>query len=114
MHIPLRSVATNMKERAALSIFSGQITLREKVAQYAKSGLEGVEAVLAQPATLATYAAYLTDLCQWATITRKLAAISRLCQVGGFTSPNTHRRVKLVFEGIKHTNRICQKQAPCL
>ena len=110
-------------------------TLVDRVAQYARTGLEGAvntqrayradlshfhqwcdeQGLLdlpAQPATIAAYAAHLADTCKWSTLTRKLAAISKLHQVRGFDSPTTDKQVKIVLEGIKRTKGIRQKQAP--
>ncbi|MGV3557520.1 site-specific integrase [Larkinella arboricola] len=110
-------------------------TLVDRVAQYARTGLEGsantqraYRADLqhfqtwcleqgyldlpAQPTTLAAYAAHLADTCKWSTLSRKLAAISKLHQVRGFDSPTTDKQLKIVLEGIKRTKGIRQKQAP--
>lgn len=110
-------------------------TLIDKVAHYARTGLEGAANTQrgygadlrdfrtwcaqqgrldlpAEPATIAAYAAHTADHCKWSTLTRRLAAISKLHQVRGFDSPTTDKQVKIVLEGIKRTKGIRQKQAP--
>jgi site-specific recombinase XerD len=110
-------------------------TLIDKVAHYARTGLEGAANTQrgygadlrdfriwcaeqgqldlpAKPATIAAYAAHTADHCKWSTLTRRLAAISKLHQVRGFDSPTTDKQVKIVLEGIKRTKGIRQKQAP--
>jgi site-specific recombinase XerD len=64
------------------------------------------------PETLAAYVSHLADTCKWATINRKLAAISKLHQLNNLDTPTQHRIFRIVMEGIKRTKGIRQKQAP--
>ncbi len=111
------------------------IDLREKVNEYGRLGLAG--AVNTQrayksdlqnfndwceingqvpfpvsPETLAAYVSHLADSCKWATINRRLAAISKLHQVNNLDTPTQNRIFRVVMEGIKRTKGIRQKQAP--
>ena len=109
--------------------------LTEKVKEYGRLGLEG--AVNTQrayrtdlkdfnewcetngqipfpvsPETLAAYVSHLADACKWATINRRLAAISKLHQLNDLETPTQNRMFRVVMEGIKRTKGIRQKQAP--
>jgi site-specific recombinase XerD len=109
--------------------------LKEKVNAYGRLGLEG--AVNTQrayksdlkdfnewcemtgqipfpvsPATLAAYVSHSAELCKWATINRRLAAISKLHQLQNLDTPTQNRIFRTVMEGIKRTIGIRQKQAP--
>jgi site-specific recombinase XerD len=111
------------------------IDLEEKINEYGRLGLEG--AVNTQraynadlknfnewceingqipfpvsPETLAAYVSHLADACKWATINRRLAAISKLHQLRNLETPTQNRIFKIVMEGIKRTKGIRQKQAP--
>lgn len=118
---------------SASSVVSAALT--EKVADYLRLGLEGsantrrayaadlrdfrqwcsasgAVDLPASPATIAAYAAFMADTCKWATLTRRLAAISKLHQLHGLDTPTTDRQVRVVLEGIKRSIGIRQKQAP--
>jgi len=109
--------------------------LKEKVNEYGRLGLEG--AINTQrayksdlkdfngwceinsqipfpvsPETLAGYVTYLADTCKWATINRRLAAISKLHQLNNFDTPTQNRMFRVVMEGIKRSKGIRQSQAP--
>lgn len=109
--------------------------LKEKVNEYGRLGLEG--AINTQrayksdlkdfnnwceingqipfpvlPETLAAYVSHLADSCKWATINRRLAAISKLHQLNNLETPTQNRIFRIVMEGIKRTKGIRQKQAP--
>ena len=109
--------------------------LKEKVNAYGRLGLEGsvntqraYKADLknfnewcemngqiplpVSPETLAAYVSHLADTCKWATINRRLAAISKLHQLQNFDTPTQNRIFRTVMEGIKRTKGIRQKQAP--
>ena len=111
------------------------IDLKEKVNEYGRLGLEG--AVNTQraykadlkdfndwcetngqipfpvsPETLAAYVSHLADTCKWATINRRLAAISKLHQLNKLETPTQNRIFRIVMEGIKRTKGIRQNQAP--
>jgi site-specific recombinase XerD len=111
------------------------IEIKEKVNEYGRLGLEG--AVNTQraykadlkdfnewcetngqvpfpvsPETLAAYVSHLADTCKWATINRRLAAISKLHQLNNLDTPTQNRIFRIVMEGIKRTKGIRQKQAP--
>ena len=111
------------------------IEIKEKVNEYGRLGLEG--AVNTQrayksdlkdfnewceingqipfpvsPQTLAAYVSHLADTCKWATINRKLAAISKLHQFNNLETPTQNRIFRIVMEGIKRTKGVRQKQAP--
>jgi site-specific recombinase XerD len=64
------------------------------------------------PETLAAYVSYLANDCKWATINRRLAAISKLHQLNNLDSPTQNRIFRAVMEGIKRTKGVRQKQAP--
>jgi site-specific recombinase XerD len=64
------------------------------------------------PETLAAYVSHLADDCKWATINRRLAAISKLHQLNNLDSPTQNRVFRMVMEGIKRTKGVRQKQAP--
>jgi site-specific recombinase XerD len=123
-----------------LSIINNQsnslsVEIKEKVNEYGRVGLEG--AVNTQrayksdlkdfnewcetnrqipfpvsPETLAAYVSHLADTCKWATINRRLAAISKLHQLNDLETPTQNRIFRVVMEGIKRTKGIRQKQAP--
>jgi site-specific recombinase XerD len=109
--------------------------LIEKMASYARKGLEGAAntqrayhadlkqfeswctdngqiSLPASATTLAAYMAVLAENCLWATINRKLAAISKFHQVHNFRTPSQDPQFKIVMEGIKRTKGIRQKQSP--
>ena len=111
------------------------IEIKEKVNEYGRLGLEG--AVNTQrayksdfkdfnewcetngqipfpvsPETLAAYVSHLADTCKWATINRRLAAISKLHQLNNSETPTQNRIFKIVMDGIKRTKGVRQKQAP--
>ena len=118
-----------------ISSFELPPDLKEKVNEYGRLGLEG--AVNTQrayradlkdfngwcttsgqipfpvsPETLAAYVSHLADTCKWATINRRLAAISKLHQLNNSETPTQNRIFRIVMEGIKRTKGIRQKQAP--
>ena len=123
-----------------LSIINNQsnslsVEIKEKVNEYGRLGMEG--AVNTQrayksdlkdfndwceingqvpfpvsPETLAAYVSHLADSCKWATINRRLAAISKLHQLNNLDTPTQNRIFRIVMEGIKRTKGIRQKQAP--
>jgi site-specific recombinase XerD len=62
--------------------------------------------------TLAAYVSHLADDYKWATINRRMAAISKLHQLNNLDSPTQNRIFRIVMEGIKRTKGIRQKQAP--
>ena len=125
---------------AHLSIINNQsnslsVEIKEKVNEYGRLGLEG--AVNTQrayksdlkdfnewceingqipfpvsPETLAAYVSHLADSCKWATINRRLAAISKLHQLNNLETPTQNRIFRIVMEGIKRSKGIRQKQAP--
>jgi site-specific recombinase XerD len=123
-----------------LSIINNQsnslsVEIKEKVNEYGRLGLEGAvntqrayKADLkdfnewcdingqipfpASPETLAAYVSHLADSCKWATINRRLAAISKLHQLNNLDTPTQNRIFRIVMEGIKRTKGIRQKQAP--
>jgi site-specific recombinase XerD len=64
------------------------------------------------PETLAAYVSHLADTCKWATINRRLAAISKLHQLQNLDTPTQNRIFRTVMEGIKRVKGIRQKQAP--
>lgn len=111
------------------------LDLKEKVNEYGRLGLEG--AVNTQraykadlkdfnewceingqipfpvsPEALAAYVSHLADNCKWATINRRLAAISKLHQLNNVETPTQNRIFRIVMEGIKRAKGIRQKQAP--
>jgi site-specific recombinase XerD len=111
------------------------IDLQEKVNEYGRLGLEGTintqrayKADLkdfknwceingqisfpVSPETLAAYVSHLADTCKWATINRRLAAISKLHQLNNLDTPTQNRVFRIVMEGIKRTKGVRQKQAP--
>jgi site-specific recombinase XerD len=111
------------------------IDLQEKVNEYGRLGLEGAintqrayKADLkdfnnwceingqipfpVSPETLAAYVSHLADTCKWATINRRLAAISKLHQLNNLDTPTQNRVFRIVMEGIKRTKGVRQKQAP--
>ena len=94
------------------------IEIKEKVNEYGRLGLEG--AVNTQrafksdfkdfnewcetngqipfpvsPETLAAYVSHLADTCKWATINRRLAAISKLHQFNNLETPTQNRNFYL-------------------
>ncbi len=114
-----------------------QITeaLADKVADYARKGLEGAfntqrayrsdlkyfkewclqngQCELPAPvSTLAAYVSHLADSHKWASINRKLAAIRKLHELNNWELPTKDRAFRAVMEGIKRTNGVRQKQAP--
>ncbi len=109
--------------------------LKEKLNEYGRLGLEGAHntqraykadlkhfnewceingqiALPASPETLAGYVSHLADTCKWATINRRLAAISKLHQLQNLETPTQNRIFRTVMEGIKRAKGIRQKQAP--
>jgi site-specific recombinase XerD len=64
------------------------------------------------PEILAAYVTHLADACKWATINRRLAAISKLHQLNDVETPTQNRIFRVVMEGVKRTKGIRQKQAP--
>jgi site-specific recombinase XerD len=109
--------------------------LSEKVADYARRGLEGAantqrayqsdlrefrswcranhqSELPALVGTLAAYVSYLADTHKWASINRRLAAIRKLHDLNNLDLPTQDRAFKAVMEGIKRTNGVRQKQAP--
>ncbi|MEI7587010.1 tyrosine-type recombinase/integrase [Runella sp.] len=114
-----------------------QITevLAGKVANYARKGLEGAlntqrayksdlkyfkewcdengqSELPASASTLAAYVSHLADTHKWASINRKLAAISKLHELNNLDLPTKDKAFRAVMEGIKRTNGVRQKQAP--
>jgi site-specific recombinase XerD len=109
--------------------------LTEKVHEYGRLGLEGSantqraykadlknfndwceingqNPLPVSPETLAAYVSHLADDCKWATINRRLAAISKLHQLNNLDSPTQNRIFRIVMEGIKRAKGIRQAQAP--
>ena len=62
--------------------------------------------------TLAAYVSHLADTHKWASINRKLAAISKLHELSNLDLPTKDKAFRAVMEGIKRTNGVRQKQAP--
>lgn len=114
-----------------------QITkaLTEKIADYARKGLEGAlntqrayksdlkyfkewcqengqSELPASASTLAAYVSHLADTHKWASINRKLAAISKLHELNNLDLPTKDKAFRAVMEGIKRTKGVRQKQAP--
>lgn len=73
-------------------------------------GAHTLPSMPATPATVALYIADLASACKVATITRRLAAISKVHQASGNESPCAmkHAIVKEVLDGIKRTNGVKQ------
>jgi integrase len=122
-----------------ISINTNQVQITDalagKVADYARKGLEGAvntqrayksdlkyfkewcvitgqsELPVSAP-TLAAYVSYLADTHKWASINRKLAAISKLHELNNLDLPTKDKAFRAVMEGIKRTNGVRQKQAP--
>ncbi len=111
------------------------LDLTEKIREYGRLGLEGAfntqrayKADLkdfntwceingqtpfpVSPETLAAYVSHLADACKWATINRKLAAISKLHQLNDLETPTQNRMIRVVMEGIKRSKGVRQRQAP--
>jgi site-specific recombinase XerD len=111
------------------------VDLKEKIKEYGRKGLEGAvntqrayksdlknfndwcleNTQIALPAsaeTLAAYVTHLADSCKWATINRKLAAISKFHQLNNLETPTQNRAFRVVMEGIKRSIGIRQSQAP--
>lgn len=109
--------------------------LADKVANYARKGLDGAEntkrayktdlryfriwcvengqiEMPASAATLAAYVSHLADTHKWASINRKLAAIRKLHEMNNLDLPTKDKAFRAVMEGIKRTNGVRQKQAP--
>lgn len=109
--------------------------LAGKVADYARKGLEGAlntqrayksdlkyfkewcdengqSELPASAPTLAAYVSHLADTHKWASINRKLAAISKLHELNNLDLPTKDKAFRAVMEGIKRTNGVRQKQAP--
>ena len=109
--------------------------LSQKMADYARKGLEGAtntqrayksdikyfkswcvehgQADLPVSAlTLGAYVSHLADTHKWASINRKLAAISKLHELSNLDLPTKDKAFRAVMEGIKRTNGVRQKQAP--
>lgn len=110
-------------------------TLTDKIAEFARKGLEGAvntkrayqsdlkyfkkwcvengqSELPASATTLAGYVTHLADTHKWASINRKLAAISKLHELNNLELPTKDRAFRAVMEGIKRTNGVRQKQAP--
>lgn len=110
-------------------------TLTDKIADFARKGLEGAvntkrayqsdlkyfkkwcvengqSELPASATTLAGYVTHLADTHKWASINRKLAAISKLHELNNLELPTKDRAFRAVMEGIKRTNGVRQKQAP--
>ena len=117
------------------TLISFEKELLQKVADYAQRGLEGsdntqraYQADLRDfqqwcrennqsdlPASALTLAAYVThkaDTHKWASINRRLAAISKSHQLNNLDFPTKDRAFRAVMEGIKRVKGIRQKQAP--
>jgi site-specific recombinase XerD len=111
------------------------LELKEKVNEYGRLGLEGAfntqraykadlndfnewcgvngqNPLPVSPESLVAYVSHLADSCKWATINRRLAAISKLHQLNNLETPTQNRIFRIVMEGIKRTKGIRQKQAP--
>ncbi len=131
-----------MKENLSLQtvpLTSGQVQITEalagKVADYARKGIEGAlntqrayksdlkyfkewciengqSELPALASTLAAYVSHLADTHKWASINRKLAAISKLHELNNMDLPTGDKAFRAVMEGIKRTNGVRQKQAP--
>ena len=109
--------------------------LSKKVVDYARKGLEGAvntqrayksdskqfkqwcretgqSELPATASTLAAYVSHLADTHKWASINRKLAAISKLHELNNLDLPTKDKAFRAVMEGIKRTNGVRQKQAP--
>ena len=109
--------------------------LIQKLADYAQKGLEGSDNTqrayqadlrdfqkwclenqrLDLPASALTLAGYVThtaDTHKWASINRRLAAISKSHQLNNLDFPTKDRAFRAVMEGIKRVKGIRQKQAP--
>lgn len=109
--------------------------LSQKIADYARKGLEGAvntqrayksdlkyfktwcteNGQVEMPtsaATLAAYVSYLADTHKWASINRKLAAISKLHELNNLDLSTKDKGFRAVMEGIRRTNGVRQKQAP--
>ena len=109
--------------------------LIQKVAEYAKKGLEGSDNTQrayqtdlrdfqkwcrennqsdlpASALTLAAYVTHTADTHKWASINRRLAAISKSHDLNNVDLPTKDRAFRAVMEGIKRVNGIRQKQAP--
>jgi site-specific recombinase XerD len=108
--------------------------LTQRVEEYVRLGLEGApnsqraytadlknytswceghgqQALPASTSTLAAYAAHLAKTCKWATLTRRIATVSKLHQLKGFETPTTDKQFRVVMEGVKRSIGIRQKQA---
>ena len=117
------------------SFLSVSESLSKKVADYARKGLEGAvntqrayksdlkqfkqwcaeteqSELPATASTLAAYVSHLADTHKWASINRKLAAISKLHELNNLDLPTKDKAFRAVMEGIKRTNGVRQKQAP--
>lgn len=73
--------------------------------------LHGQSALPASTSTLAAYAAHLAKTCKWATLTRRIATVSKLHQLKGLETPTADKQFHVVMEGIKRSIGIRQKQA---
>ncbi len=127
---PLQLIPITPTQSLALSV-----DLTEKMNEYGRVGLQGAvntqrayQADLrdfnawcethgqisfpVSPETLAAYVTHLADACKWATINRRLAAISKLHQLNNQETPTQNRTFRVVMEGIKRSKGIRQKQAP--
>ena len=116
------------------SFLVGEV-LSQKMANYARKGLEGAAntqrayqsdlkffriwcadngqvELPTSATTLAAYVSHLADTHKWASINRKLAAIRKLHDLNGHDLPTKDRAFRAVMEGIKRTNGVRQKQAP--
>lgn len=129
-----------MKEQTQIEpVYNNRVGISEplanKVADYARRGLDGADntkrayksdlkyfrtwcgensqvEMPASAATLAAYVSHLADTHKWASINRKLAAIRKLHELNNLDLPTNDKAFRAVMEGIKRTNGIRQKQAP--
>lgn len=123
-----------MEIKIGQSLPVGEV-LSQKIADYARKGLEGAvntqrayqsdikyfkewcaetgqSELPATASTLAAYVSHLADSHKWASINRKLAAISKLHELNNLDLPTKDKGFRAVMEGIKRTNGVRQKQAP--
>ncbi|GAB3163288.1 site-specific integrase [Telluribacter humicola] len=111
------------------------VRYNDKVTEYVQAGLEGakntqrayqsdirhyvewcqaqgVSAFPAEADTLSAYLAHLADVCKWATIQRRMAAIRKWHDLKDQEFPSKHKQVVAVLEGIRRVKGVRQKQAP--
>ena len=134
----LKKVVKMDSESAKIEVHTAQPIskiLSQKVADYARKGLDGAAntkrayqtdlkyyrswcaetnqvEMPATAATLAAYVSHLADTHKWASINRKLSAIRKLHELNNLDLPTKDRAFRAVMEGIKRTNGVRQKQAP--